>query len=350
MLLFFFIVLLLIFITIALIIHFHKYFYRFWIKHPMPWTTLRSAPTGIISTSPPPAVEPLPDQYQMNYHFHDVSIITSFLNKHYIHPNTPFEASYTSTQIENLLSCGKCNVLKYNDEVVGMIFYYKVYLNNQQLCYWIDKLCIDMFHRGKHLSGVIISHTLFYEYQKDPVVAIFHKDKIMPFPEFYSCKTYFSVINPVLHTSFDLNKISHATISDLLSLPKPTDFLYFDIISNQNIWEMHLQDSNTNILLINDTNLVCLQRLPIQLKDHPNIPFFSIMCYTGDQKKIVDGILSYLCQEQKDEFILVFPQELISLYTDGKWQLFDLQNFYFYNYRVNKKSGHKPLYFPFSCF
>lgn len=351
MLYYLFLFILLFFISIAFVIYVHKFFYRFWIKHPMPWTTLQRCSPGIISHSPPPPVEPVPEHYSMHYYFTDVSKLMPFLNKNYIHPNTPFQAAYTTDHLSNLLSCGKCNVLQYQKEVVGVIFYYKVMMNQTQQCYWIDKLCIDMQHRGKHLSGVLISHTIYNEYNQQPIVAIFHKDKIMPFPEFYSCKSYFAVINPVLQPQEKMippGKVT--TLQELEQLPIPQNDLYFDITSNKKIWEMLLQDPQIEFLSFNEEIFVCVQQLPIELKNHPDIHIYSILLYIGQTELVVKKILSHLCQTQKDEFLLVFPNELISFATDAKWQLFDLQNYYFYNYRVNKKSGNKPLYFPFSCF
>jgi hypothetical protein len=317
----------------------------------MPWTTLQRCSPGIISHSPPPAVEPVPEHYSMYYYFTDVSELTSFLNQNYIHPNTPFQAAYTEEYLSNLMSCGKCNVLQYQKKIVGVIFFYKVIMNQTQPCYWIDKLCIDMQHRGKHLSGVLISHTIYNEYYKEPIVAIFHKDKIMPFPEFYSCQSYFTIVNPILQTEKQISSPTKVTtVQELQNLPLLQNDLFFDISSNQKIWEMQLQDQLTEFLFFDETTCVCVQQLPIELKNHPEIHIYSVLLYTGQKELVVTGIISYLCQKQNDEFLLVFPNELTSLYTNTKWQLFDSQNYYFYNYRVNKKSGSKPLYFPFSCF
>jgi len=346
-------------VLLAMVIVFHKYWYRFWIKHPVPWTTIWPSPTGVISPVTPPP-EPLPPGYTIDFQCMAFSEIVQLLNENYIHPNTPFRAAFTEGHIENLLTVFHCTGIRYQRQLIGCLFDCPVHISPlPSPAYWIDKLCIDFQHRQKHLSGVLISHVIHRQQTmtpSTPVVALFHKEKIMPFPEVYACKSYFTVFNGTLYTD-PPQPITRVSVPDWIQFEKiypldPTP-LSFPLLENQTIWDMQSRDSHNHLLLLKKEGMhvVFLQQLYLELKEFPTVAIYCICAYKGNLSLLMKGVFSYLHGlHPEEECVVVVPEECTPVYPHTKWELFDLQHYYLYNYRLNKKNRNKPMLFPFTCF
>lgn len=352
------------------VILFHKYFYPFWRTQPVAWTTIFPSKRGIIvSKMPIPLSVNSPYSITTTERYRDYSDIAELLNKNYIHQNTIFKASYTAKQIQNISETpnnGFMLLLDNNNKLVGCICYQQINFvdgGNKINCYWIDKLCVDKTHRNQKLSSVLISNTISHKQStqpSQPIVALFHKEKRMPFPEIYHTRKMYSIVSVHLIISlFDVqeknDKLYKPTEKELVDFEKTytleknnqrKNIPYFSFADNLLLWSSLLHDEEHHIYLYKTLNngiqFIHLHKMPVKIESYPEGHIWELVSYIGEEKYVKEAIHSFIFKEyvnshKETEIVLSMEEKYVSLFKEYNWNMFDTQYYYFYNYRTNNK-------------